>query len=313
MTEPRIATLTVNPTVDIASDTDTVRPIHKLRTYAEMQDPGGGGVNVARVIHELGGNVLALVMSGGFPGHFLEELLAEEQVPCCPLHIAGRTRISYTVQDRTTGKEYRFVPEGPRVTEREWQAALEALDETDADWIVASGSLAPGMPADFYARAADSARLRGRNFVLDTSGPALRAALGHGLALIKPSFGEFETLIGHTLRRRDELEDAALRLVHDGSAERVAVTMGREGAMLANARGILRLAPVEVEARGAVGAGDSFMGALVLALARGASDADAFAWGMAAGAAAVMHSGTAHPARSDVEALHARLREGADD
>jgi 6-phosphofructokinase 2 len=313
VTEPRIATLTVNPTVDIASDTDAVRPIHKLRTYAEMQDPGGGGVNVSRVIHELGGNVLALVMSGGFPGHFLEELLAEEQVPCCPLHISGRTRISYTVQDRTTGKEYRFVPEGPRVTEREWQSALEALDETDADWIVASGSLAPGMPTDFYARAADSARRRGRHFVLDTSGPPLRAALGHGLALIKPSFGEFEALIGHTLRRRDELEDAALRLVQVGSAERVAVTMGREGAMLANAKGVLRLPPIEVEARGAVGAGDSFMGALVLALARGASDADAFAWGMAAGAAAVMHSGTAHPARADVEALHARLREGADD
>jgi 6-phosphofructokinase 2 len=311
VTEPRIITLTVNPTVDIASDTDAVRPIHKVRTYAEMQDPGGGGVNVARVIHELGGDVIAITSSGGFPGHYLEELLAEEHVPCRPLRIGGRTRISYTVHDRTSGQEYRFVPEGPHVTEAEWQAALSALDEEDGDWIVASGSLPPGMPEDFYARTAALAAARGRPLALDTSGPALRAALGKGLALVKPSLGEFERLIGKRLRWREDLEQAARAMVHAGVADRIAVTMGREGAMLANREGVLHLPPIEVEARSAVGAGDSFLGAMVLALARGATDEDAFTWGMAAGAAAVMHTGTAHPARADVEALHARMRETA--
>lgn len=308
MAEPRIVTLTVNPTVDIAADADAVRSRHKVRTYNEMQDPGGGGVNVARVIHELGGDVLAVVLAGGSTGRFLEELLAEEGVPCHSLPIAGRTRISYTVHDLTSRREYRFVAEGPAVTEPEWQAALDAVAQAPGDWIVASGSLAPGMPEDFYARLAAIAASSGRQFVLDTSGPPLRAALGKGLALVKPSQGEFESLVGHKLGRADELAQAALDMVHAGNAARIAVTRGHLGALLANAGGVLHLPPVKVEARSAVGAGDAFTGAMVLALARGASDEDAFAWGMAGGAAAVMHPGTAHPARAEVERLHASLR-----
>ena len=307
MTGPRILTLTVNPTVDIACDADVVQPIRKIRTFNEMQDPGGGGVNVARVVRELGGDALALVLAGGFPGQFLEELLAEEHVPCRALRIAGRTRISYTVHDRTSRQEYRFVAAGPTVAEPEWQAALAAVEQEPGAWIVASGSLAPGMPEDFYARLAAIAARTGRHLVLDSSGPPLRAALGRGLALIKPSLGEFESLVGRSLRQADALEQAAADMVRAGAAERIAVTRGHLGALLATAAGVLHLPPIEVEAHSAVGAGDSFTGAMVLALARGASDADAFAWGMAGGAAAVMHTGTAHPARGDVERLHAQL------
>ncbi len=307
MTQPRILTLTVNPTVDIACDAEVVRPIHKVRTNTEMQDPGGGGVNVARVVHELGGNVLAVIMAGGFPGRFLEELLTEESVPTRVVPIAGRTRISYTVNDRSCHQEYRFVAEGPQVTRNEWEAALAAVEEEQADWVVGSGSLAPGMPEDFYVHLAELCARKKCPFVLDTSGAPLHAALGKGLAMIKPSLGEFESLIGRPLRRTDDLAESAMSLVRSGAAERVAVTSGREGAILASRRGICRLAPIEVEAKSAVGAGDSFTGAMVLALARGASDEDAFAWGMAAGAAAVMHTGTAHPKRADVERLHATL------
>jgi 6-phosphofructokinase 2 len=307
VTEPRIVTVTPNPTVDIACDAQAVFPLHKVRTFAEMQDPGGGGVNVARVIHELGGNVLALVLDGGFPGQFLEELLAEEKVPCRALHIGGRTRISYTVHDRNSEQEYRFVAEGPRVSEEEWQAMLDAVEQEPSEWIVASGSLARGMPEDFYARMARIAARTRRRFALDTSGNPLRVALGNGIALFKPSLGEFEALIGHKLRRADELEQAALSLVRAGAAERIAVTRGHHAAVLATAEGVRHLAPIGVDAVSAVGAGDSFTGAMVLALARGCSDDEAFVWGMAGGAAAVMHTGTAHPSRADVERLLASL------
>ena len=246
---------------------------------------------------------LPSVLAGGFPGQFLEELLTEEHVPCLAVHIAGRTRISYTVHDCSSRQEYRFVAEGPCVSEDEWQAALAVVQQAQADWIVASGSLAPGMPEDFYARIARIAARTGRHFVLDTSGAPLRAALGQGLALIKPSLGEFEALVGRKLEGTEELEQAAVAMVRAGAALRIAVTRGHLGAMLATAVGALHLPAIEVAARSAVGAGDSFTGAMVLALARGASDADAFAWGMAGGAAAVMHTGTAHPARADVERL----------
>ncbi len=302
-----ILTLTLNPTVDIAGDAKAVQPVRKVRTTNETFDPGGGGVNVARVLRELGGETLAVVLAGGVSGRLLEELLTEGGVPHRTIPIAGRTRMSHTVQDLSTGQEYRFVPEGPTLGEAEWQAALDALEQAEAAWVVASGSLAPGVPEDFYARAAAIAARRGQQFVLDTSGPPLRAALGKGLALIKPSRGEFEALVGRPLPDAEAQDAAALELLRQGAAGLIAVTLGHEGAMLAEPGGVLRLPALDVPVRGAVGAGDSFLAAMVLALSRGESPREAFAWGMAAGAAAVMATGTAHPRRADVEALRRRI------
>jgi len=304
---PTFVTLTLNPTVDVACSAKAVRPVHKIRTVAETYDPGGGGVNVARVLHELGADVTAVIACGGLSGQLLEELLSEAGVPCRVVRIHDRTRICMTVHDLTAQQEYRFVPEGPVLRETEWQAALTTARESRADWMIASGSLPRGVPEDFYARLARSVAATGQRVALDTSGPALRAALGSGLALIKPSLGEFEALIGRPLRDPAAQETAALDLVRSGAADRIAVTLGREGALLATADGVWRQPPLDVPARGAVGAGDSFMAAMLWSLARGESPAEALVWGSAAGAAAVMSTGTAHPARAQIDALARRL------
>jgi 6-phosphofructokinase 2 len=304
----RIVTLTMNPSVDLASDADAVRPVRKVRTRNETFDPGGGGVNVSRVLRELGADTLAVIAAGGVSGHLLEELLGEAGLPHASIPTAGRTRVSYTVHDLSAKLEYRFVPEGPVLAEPEWKAALDALDAAQGGWIVASGSLPRGVPEDFYARAAARASRRGRRFVLDTSGAPLRAALlGGGLALIKPSRGEFETLVGESLDTPEAQDAAALRFVREGAAELVAVTLGHEGALLAEPAGVLRMPALDVPVVGAVGAGDSFLAAMVFALSRGESPREAFALGMAAGAAAVMRPGTAHPRAEDVEALRRRI------
>lgn len=305
---PKITTLTLNPTIDLACEAPEVRPVRKIRTSGDRADPGGGGVNVARVVQELGGEVEAVILAGGVTGHFLEELLDEIRLPRRSVPIAGRTRISHTVLDRSRGEEFRFVAEGPEVSEAEWRAALAALESLpEGSWLVASGSLPRGVPEDFYAHVAAIAQARGLRWVLDSSGPALAAGAGRGAELIKPSQGEFEALVGRSLRAPGALEAAAREAVAQGLAKRLAVTLGHEGALLATAAGTLRLPALPVEVRGAVGAGDSFVAAMTLALARGATDEDAFAWGMAAGAAAVSNAGTAHPARAEVEQLRARL------
>ena len=301
-----VTALTLNPALDVADDAARVVPIHKLRTTNVTHDPGGGGINVARVIHELGGSVRAILLSGGVIGAYIEDLLRRQGLDVRSVPIGGTSRISMTVHDQATGQEYRFVPAGPAISDAERDACLAALRDDRAPWLVASGSLPPGLAPSFYADIVTGAVGRGQLVVLDTSGPALRAALGLGLALIKPSLEEFEALIGCKLPDQVAQDGAARRLVAEGAAARIAVSLGSNGAVLATADGVWRTPALPIQALGAVGAGDSFVAAMVLALARNAGPAEALAWGSAAGAAAVSATGTAHPARALMEALFAQ-------
>ncbi len=305
--EPRIVTLTLNPAVDIASTAAAVRPTHKVRTFDERLDPGGGGINVARVVHALGGNALALVMTGGLSGRLIEQLLSQAGVRWQALPIRGNNRISLNVHDRGSGLEYRFVPEGPTVEPDECLHALEVLRTIDADWIVASGSLPRGVPDDFYAQAAAVASQRGQNFVLDTSGVALRAGVGPGVTLLKLSLGELEYLTGRELKDPQDREREILRLISSGSARMIAVSLGRDGAMLGTDRGMIQVPAAEAQERSAVGAGDSFLAGLVMGLGRGLSPRRALALGAAVGAAAVMNYGTALVRQADVDILYRKL------
>ena len=300
--EPRIVTLTLNPAVDIACVAAQVVPTHKIRTTDERYDPGGGGINVARVVHALGGQALAMILAGDVTGRMLEGMLDAAGVAWQGVPIAGRTRISMNVHESRTGQEYRFVPEGPKVSPDEWRAALALLETVQADWVVASGSLPRGVPADFYAQAAAIARMRGQRFALDTSGAALQ--LCHGVSLLKLSQGEFEALVGHPVVGPDAQAREIRSLIAAGRAGMIAVSLGADGAILATDDGLWRRPAMQVEVRGAVGAGDSFLAGLVLGLGRGMARADALDFAMATGAAAVMTIGTAHVQRSDVEALY---------
>lgn len=307
MTNP-IVTLTLNPAVDIACATDRVQPEHKLRTRDEKYDPGGGGVNVARVIHDLGGQARAIILVGGATGLLYEELLGGHGVPYTAIPIRGRTRVALNVREAATGQEFRFVPAGPEITADEWRAVLAELEIVAANWIVASGSLPRGVPDDFYAQAAAIARRRGQHFVLDASGAPLRAALGHGIILAKPSRREFEALVGDKLSEMPAIEAAALAMVRGGATEILVVSLGAEGALMATPAGCIRLPAPEIAPQSAVGAGDSFVAGMTLSLVRGEPPAIAFAHGMAAGAAAVASTGTAHPDPALVETLFQQLR-----
>ena len=262
---------------------------------------------MARVIHELGGETQALIMTGGVTGRLVEELLDEAGVRWLALPVRGRTRISLTVHDRQSGLEYRFVPEGPNVEQDEWNRALDVLQTVEGDWIVASGSLPRGVPVDFYAQAAAIASRRGQKFVLDTSGAALRAAVGHGIELLKLSLGELEFLTGRELHDPQSQEKEVASLIRSGAARMIAVSLGRDGAILWTNEGVSRLPAVEVEECSAVGAGDSFLAGLVLGLARCVSHGEALALGISAGAASVATYGTAQVCRADVEKLYRRI------
>ncbi len=299
-----LATLTMNPTLDAACQVERVMPTVKLRANNERYDPGGGGINVARVFVRLGGNARVYYLSGGATGVALDGLLDLHQLVRKPIKIAGQTRVSTTVHERSTGQEFRFVPAGPQIAESEWRECLSLLNHAKHDYLVASGSLPRGVPDDFYARVAAIAKRNGMRFVLDTSGPALAAGLAGGdVFLAKPSLEEFRTLVGKDLAGEDAIAQAAMAVVERGEAKYLAVTMGSKGAVLASRAGPLALPGITVESSSAVGAGDSFLAAMIHALALGRPAEEAFRFGIAAGAAAVLTSGTDLCRAEDVQLL----------
>jgi 6-phosphofructokinase 2 len=303
-----IVTLTLNPAIDGASEAERVQPTRKIRTSGDRYDPGGGGVNVARVVTQLGGAALPVYLAGGATGDVLDELMRQRGLPFRRVPIAGHTRIAMNVFERATGLEYRFVPEGPEVTPGEWLECLAVVDGLDADWLVISGSRPRGLPDDCFVTLVRRAAARGTRVVLDSSGPALAATLAAGgLTLVKPSIGEFRALTGLPLADADEVAEAARALVESGRAAIVAVTMGHEGAVLASREATFRRAAPPVPVRSATGAGDSFVAAMTLALAEGRPVAHAFLFGMAAGSATVMLPGTELARPEDVERLHREL------
>lgn len=288
-----IAALTMNPTIDVSFEVDSVFHTRKMRGREEHHAPGGGGINVARVFVRLGGNARCYYLSGGATGVALDGLLDLHQLVRSRISIQGDTRVSTTVLETSSAREYRFVTDGPEVSSGEWQQCLELLDRADCDYLVASGSLPRGAPDDFYAQAASRASQRGIRFVLDSSGPALAQGLaGRNVFLVKPSIGEFRMLTGLQLASEQEIADAAHAIVLRGEAEFVAVTMGAGGALLASVAGVLLLPAIPAQVASAVGAGDSFLAAMVHALASGREPEDAFRFGLAAGTAAVLRPGT---------------------
>lgn len=288
----RIVTLTLNPVIDVSSQAETVRHTHKVRTSDEQMEPGGGGINVSRVLDRLGSDVRAIFLGGGVTGQVLDDLLARSGIDRVMIEISGDTRLSLTVVERSTGHEYRFVPEGPEVSAAEASAALEAASAADCDYFVASGSLPRGVPDDFYVRLRNLVCERGARFVLDTSGVPLRTSLdAGGIFLVKPSRGEFERFAGRELGT-DELVSEAERLVSSGKAANVAITLGGDGAILVNSDGAQVLPAIPVEACSTVGAGDSFLAGMVYGFATGRSADQALRIGLAGGAAAVLSSGS---------------------
>ena len=303
---PALITLTLNPALDLATTTDHVAPTHKLRCGPVQRFAGGGGINVARVLHRLGADVCAWALAGGAAGTQVRQLLAAEGVPTLLQPISGDTRENFSVVETTTSQEFRFVLPGPTLQPAEWQACLDALatHTPPPRWLIASGSLPPGTPDDFYAQLARAASGRGVRVAVDTSGPPLAAALQAGVALVKPSLRELRDLLQRPLEQAADWCTAAQSLVRSGTAEIVALSVGEQGAVLATREGVWQAPALNVPATsGTTGAGDCFLATLVWALDRGDAPAEALRWGVAAGAAALLHPGTTLAQADDVRRL----------
>ncbi|OBI40266.1 phosphofructokinase [Mycobacterium kyorinense] len=300
----KIVTLTMNPALDITTSAEQVRPTDKIRCQGARYDPGGGGINVARVARVLGAPAVAVFPVGGQAGDMLTNLLAEEGVPFHGVNIAGITRESFTVNEESTGQQYRFVLPGPRLSFAERAQCVHDLRyiAKSAQFVVASGSLPVGVPNDFYQCVADVCRDIGARLILDTSGTGLQHVTS-GVFLLKPSVRELRECVRRELTAEQDQIDAARELIQRGFTENVVVSVGAEGALLVTRQDSQRFPAIHMRSGSGVGAGDAMVAAITVGLTRGWPLAKSVRYGIAAGAAMLMTPGTAVCNRGDVERI----------
>jgi 1-phosphofructokinase len=299
-----IVTLTLNPSVDRTVEVETLARGEVMRALGVRVDPGGKGINVSRALAAHGLPTRAVVTIGGAEGEHLVALLRGTGIEIVPVQIQGAIRSNITVvePDGTTTK---FNEPGAELSSEELNAVFDAVANAveSADWLVVSGSLPPGTPAGVYAdlvRALAGSRIR---VAVDTSGPALEAALAAGPSLVKPNRDELAEVTGVRLVTIADVVEAACRL-RDRGAGAVLASLGADGAVLVDDDGAIHGRTPVVSPLSSVGAGDAMLAGF---LAGGGTGAKALAQGLAWGAAAVLQPGSGMPSPADIDLAAVRL------
>lgn len=300
----KIITITFSPCIDKSTSVPALIPEKKLKCSQPTLEPGGGGINVARAIKKLESEATAIFPSGGYTGKYFNHLLEKETVPSVIIETKNETRENIIVLDESHKNQYRFGMPGTELTEGEWSQCLKAVEDTNApEFIVASGSLPPGVPLDIYAQIAKIAKTKNAKFIVDTSGEALKQAVDEGVYLLKPNLGELSYLAGKTNLQPWEAEDIAKRIIERGKCEVIVVSMGAHGALLVTNNITEMIVPPLATRKSTVGAGDSMVAGIIFYLSAGKNIVEAVQYGVACGTAATMNPGTELCRKEDVERL----------
>lgn len=296
----KIVSLTLNPALDKSAAVDTLTPDRKLRCFDAQTDAGGGGINVSKGIKKLGGESIAVFPKAGFNGKIIEGLLNTAGITTKCLEVEGETRENFSITESRSNAQYRFTMPGAKLSVSEADACLELVAAEKPEWVIASGSLPPGLPETYYETLAVFCQEIGARLILDTSGPPLEAAASKGLFLLKPNLGELSSLVGVEKLEMNRVDDAAMEIIGRGKCTMVVVSMGAQGALLATKEGFEHIPAPIVHKKTTVGAGDSMVAGMVWALASGQSYREAVQMGVSCGSAATMRHGTELFAPEDV-------------
>jgi 6-phosphofructokinase 2 len=296
-----VVTVTLNPALDVSMSIDRLVPDRKLRAEMSRREPGGGGVNVSRVLNRFGVDSPAFVVAGGAVGAELVDRLRGEGVDVIDFPVSENTRESFAITEQSTERQYRISLSGPSVADPEALHRAVVESASGAGVVVVSGSMPPGVsPDDLVSLVA----ALGVPTIVDTSGAALAAVAHQSATIIKPSQRELADLVGWEPTTTEEIERAVTEVLSWGAVDAVVASRGPSGALLTTRESGARwFRPPPVRPVSTVGAGDSMVAGMAAGMASGQTLEQAVRFGVAAGTAAVLTPGTELCDAVDVERL----------
>jgi len=302
-----IVTLTLNPAIDRTISVDRLAFEDRAYIKSSGETAGGRGINASEVIHAFGGETLAVMTSGGDSGKRVEQLLTACGLRLAVAPIANETRTNLTITDRH-GLTVNLNEPGPELTKAELARIEKTVREAlgHARWLMLCGSLPPGAPSSFYAKAIAMARQKKVKTLLHASGEALQEGIEARPTVVTPNQQEAERLLGRTLLMRKQYLEAAEQVRKMG-AESVVLTLGSRGAVGAFADGVYEALPPRVDAVCPIGSGDALMAAYVWSMTRKANATDALRWGVAAGTASARLPGLSFASLAQTQEMYKQV------
>jgi len=301
----KIITLTVNPALDKSAKIASLIPDQKLKCHSIQYQPGGGGINISRMLKRLGTETSCIVTSGGDTGKYLTDLLIKEAIQPEIIPIKGWTRENLSVVDTQSGFQYRFGMPGNELSITEIDSIKNLLKEivNSQDILVLSGSLAEKMPMDYYAQLIKYLSYKNIRIVIDTAGPALKEALKENVYLMKPNQRELAQLAGKEFLSTIEQETFAMEMIKSKKAQYVVVSLGARGAFLASSEGVFYKSTPSVKVKSTIGAGDSMVAGLIYGIQNNFTPEKILKWGVVCGVATTMSEGTGLATKENIDTV----------
>ncbi len=302
-----IATVTLNTSIDKAYQ--LACPLVDgtvMRVENCIDNAGGKGLNAARAVATCGERVVATGFAGGNNGRLLCELLDADGIEHDFVHIKSETRCCVNVLE-PDGRSTEFLEPGRPVSGEEVAAVRAKVAEiaADADVVTFNGSVPAGAGANIYRELVGAVRAAGKPAILDTSGTLLVNSLEARPTMIKPNTDEIQAILGRKPESLDEIIAAAREVHEKCGIERVVVSLGGDGAVMACAEGVFRGRAPKIEVVNPVGSGDTMVGAFAVAMARGMALEDQLAYAMSCASANCLSASTGHFDMEVAEGLRA--------
>ncbi len=302
-----ITTVTLNAAIDQVYEMNTLLVGQTNRVMQKFQQGGGKGINVARVITALGGDVFIGGFVGGLNGEKIKTLLIEERLQTSFIQIEDDSRICLTVTNQEKKEMTELLEEGPTIQQHEWEKMLDwiELQANHSEYFVLSGSLPKGVPTDAYATIICLLKQKGVRVALDTSGEALKKGIAALPFAIKPNEDEINQLVGKPVKGQEDLIEAGEKL-HELGIEHVCFSLGEKGALFIHSSGVYKVNAPTIQVVNTVGSGDAFLGGLMYKLSQGTDYSEAYKWAVACGS---VNAGNKEIAKVQKEAVKSLLKE----